>query len=119
MLFFIILIICFLLQLFLPWWIIAPVAFATAFWKAKSGLNAFKVGFFAIFSLWIATGLFYSLPNGHILANRVGTMLSLPETSINWIIVLLITGITGGLAAGFCAFAGYYFRQTFVIPVKT
>ena len=118
MLFFIILIICFLLQLFLPWWIIAPLAFGAAFWKANSGGHGFKSGFLAIFSLWITTGLFYSLPNGNILANRVGAMLSLPETSFNWIIVLLITGITGGLAAGFCALAGYYFRQSLVIPEK-
>lgn len=119
MLFFIILIICFLLQLFLPWWIITPLAFVAAFWKAKGGGHAFKSGFFAVFSLWTAVGLFYSLPNGNILANRVGAMLSLPETSINWIIVLLITGITGGLAGGFCALAGYYFRQVLVIPEKT
>jgi hypothetical protein len=114
MLFLIIVVICFLLQLFLPWWIIAPVAVGAAFWKAVSGAHAFWSGFLAIFSLWIGAGLFYTLPNGNILANRVGAMLGLPETSINWVIVLLITGIIGGLASGLCALAGYYFRQTLV-----
>jgi hypothetical protein len=118
MLFFILIVICFILQLFLPWWIISPLAFGAAFWKASSGSQAFWSGFFAVFTLWIVTGLFYSIPNGHILANRVGAMLGLPETTINWAIVLLISGIIGGLAAGFCSLAGYYFRQAMVMPEK-
>lgn len=118
MLFLIIVIICFVLQLFLPWWIIAPLAFAASFWKGKSAQHSFWSGFFAVFTLWVCTALFYSIPNGHILANRVGAMLGLPDTTINWAIVLLITGLIGGLAAGFCALAGYYFRQTMVIQEK-
>ena len=118
MLFIIIIIICFVLQLFLPWWIIAPLAFGAAFWKAKNGGHAFWSGFFAVFALWIITAMFYSLPNGNLLANRVGAMLGLPETTINWAIVILISGLVGGLAAGFCSLAGYYFRQILVIPEK-
>ena len=118
MLFLIIVVFSFILQLFLPWWVITPLAFGAAFWKATSGVHAFWSGFFALFTLWIITGLFYSIPNGHILANRVGAMLGLPETTINWIIVLLISGIIGGLAAGFCSLAGYYVRQAMVTPEK-
>lgn len=119
MLFIIIIALCLLFQLFLPWWIITPLAFGAAFWKGKSGVHAFWSGFFAVFTLWVVTGLYYSIPNHHILANRVGDMLGLPDTSINWVIVLLISGLIGGLAAGFCALAGYYFRQAMVIPEKT
>ena len=118
MLFLIIVIICFALQLFLPWWIITPIAFGAAFWKATSGKHAFWSAFFALFVLWLLTGLFYSIPNGHILANRVGTMLGLPDTTLNWVIVLLISGVIGGLAAGFCSLAGFYLRQAMVIPEK-
>ncbi len=118
MLFFIIVIICFLMQLFLPWWIITPLAFGAAFWKAKNASHAFSSGFFGVFILWVGTALFYSLPNGNLLANRIGAMLGLPETGINWIIVILISGLVGALAAGFCSLAGYYFRQAMVIPEK-
>ncbi|MES3017384.1 MAG: hypothetical protein V4721_06375 [Bacteroidota bacterium] len=118
MLFFIIVLLAFVFQLFLPWWIITPLAFGAAFWKGKTASHAFWSGFFAVFVLWIITGLFYSIPNGHILANRVGAMLGLPETSINWAIVLLISGILGGLAAGFCSLAGYYCREAMVVPEK-
>ena len=111
MLILLIAIVCCILQFFLPWWIIAPVAFGMAFWKAKSGGHAFGAGFSAIFILWIIIALIRSVPNKNLLANRVGQMLMLPDLSFNWIIILLITGIIGGLAAGLSALAGFYSRQ--------
>jgi hypothetical protein len=111
MLFIIILIVSFILQLFLPWWTLAIVAFAVSAWKAINGKQAFGHSFLAIFILWIATGLFKSLPNDNILANRVGEMLMLPFTEFNWIVVLLVSGIVGGLVAGFSGLAGFYLRQ--------
>jgi hypothetical protein len=111
MLFLLIAIIALILQLFLPWWIIAPVAFSLSAWKASSGKNAFGSAFFAIFLVWIITGLIHTIPNENILANRVGTMLNLPENPNNWIIVLLLSGIIGGLASGFSALAGFFAKD--------
>lgn len=111
MLFILILLVSLLLQFFLPWWIIAPVAFVFAAWKAKSAGGAYAAGFGAIFILWVAMGLMLTLPNENILANRVGLMLGLPDIPFRWVLVLLITGIAGGLAAGFSALAGFYCRK--------
>ncbi|MGB4776628.1 MAG: hypothetical protein WBP45_15730 [Daejeonella sp.] len=113
MLFLLIALICLILQFFLPWWIIALAAFGLAFWKARSGGNAFGSAFSAIFLLWVIMGLVRSIPNDHLLANRVGQMMMLPDTSFNWIIMLLVTGIIGGIAAGFSALAGFYFQRVF------
>jgi hypothetical protein len=99
------------LQFFLPWWIIAPIAFGLSYWMARSGKQAFGSAFLAIFLLWIIMGLIYTLPNENILANRVGTMLKLPETSFNWIIVLLLSGIIGGLASGFSGLSGFFLKE--------
>jgi hypothetical protein len=111
MLILLIALVCLILQFFLPWWIIAPVAFLMALWKARSAGHAFGAGFSAIFILWIMMALVHSIPNENLLANRVGQMLMLPDLSFNWILVLLITGIIGGLAAGLAALAGFYSRQ--------
>jgi hypothetical protein len=100
-----------LLQFFLPWWIIAPVSFGYCAWKAKSGGHAFRSGFGSIFLLWVIMSLVKTLPNDNLLANRVGALLGLPELSFNWVIVLLGTGIVGGLTAGFAALAGFYCRK--------
>lgn len=114
MLFLLIAIISLILQLFLPWWIIAPVAFALAAWKANSGKNAFFSAFLAIFVLWIIVGLIHTLPNENILANRVASMLTLPVNSFNWLIVLVISGVIGGIAAGFSALAGRYTQEAII-----
>lgn len=111
MLILIIAIVALVLQFILPWWIIAPIAFGLSFWMARSGKQAFVSAFLAIFLLWIIVGLIHTLPNENILANRVGSMLSLPETSFNWIIVLVLTGIIGGLASGFSGLSGFYFKE--------
>ena len=110
-LFFLVIIVCLGLQFFLPWWIIGVVVFLLACGIAKNAFQAFMSSFFALFVLWIGMGLIQSIPNQHILANRVAQMFMLPEQSFNWMIMLLITGIIGGLVAGFSALAGFYCRQ--------
>ena len=102
-----------ILQFFLPWWIIGPIAFAFAAWKSSNAWYAFRTGFLAIFCLWIIVALFKTLPNDNLLANRVGQMLMLPEMKYNWVIILFATGLIGGIAAGFAALSGFYFRMAF------
>lgn len=113
MIFLLILVISLLLQFFLPWWIIGLVAFGIAFWKAQRAGQAFASGFGAIFILWVAMGLIRSIPNDNLLANRIGEMLMLPANSFNWIIVLVVTGIIGGLVGGLSALAGFYSAAAF------
>lgn len=113
MLFLFILIVAFILQLFLSWWIIVPGAFALSLWRSTSGKNAFKSGFWAIFLLWIGTALYYTIPNHNLLANRVAQLFMLPETSISWIVILLVTALIGGLVAGLAALAGYFCKAAF------
>ena len=119
MLFLIIAILSLILQYFLPWWIIAPIAFGMSLWIARSGKQAFGSGFLAIFLLWLIIGLAHTLPNENILANRVGSMLKLPESSINWVFVLLISGIVGGLASGLAALSGFYVKDAFAKNNRT
>lgn len=113
MLFLIILILSLILQFFLPWWIIAPIAFGLSLWIGRSGKQAFGSAFLAIFILWVIIGLVQTLPNENILANRVGNMLKLPNSSLNWVFVLIISGIIGGLASGLSALSGFYVKDAF------
>lgn len=103
-----------ILQFFLPWWIIGPVAFAFAGGRSPNGWHAFRIGFLAIFSLWVIVALFKTLPNENLLANRVAQMLMLPDMKYNWFIMLLVTGLIGGIAAGLAALSGFYFAAAIV-----
>ena len=106
MVFLAIIILCFFLQMILPWYIIIIISFATCGIVGKTGKIAFWQSFFAIFLLWIGYALFKTLPNDNLLASRVAVML---QVNIWWIL-LLVTGLLAGLVAGVSGFCGYHFR---------
>jgi len=107
MVFIVIAILCFLLQMIAPWWVIIVVAFVTCGIIGKTGKIAFWQSFFAIFLLWIGYSLFKSLPNDNLLASRVAAMTGVKL----WWILLLITGLISGLVAGISGYCGYHFRM--------
>lgn len=112
--FLIVLAACFLLQLFLPWWIIVVVAFLTCALAGKTGKISLWAPFFAVFLLWTAVSLLKTIPNDNILVTRVAEMLSLKA----WWLVLLVTALLGSFAAAISGFCGYHFRKA-LVPKKT
>jgi ABC-type multidrug transport system fused ATPase/permease subunit len=107
MVFIVVLIIAFVLQLFLPWWVIIVISFATCGLIGKTAKISFWQPFFAIAVLWVSMAMYKSLPNHHILANRVAVMFGLKI----WPLILFVTALIGGLTAGICGFCGYQFRK--------
>lgn len=95
------------LQWVLPWWILALVCFALAFWLARRVGEAFWAGFAGIALGWLALGLFFHLSNNGILTGRIATLFSLPSP---WLL-LVITPLVGGLVGGLAALTGYFFRR--------
>ena len=91
------------LQPFLPWYVIAGGAFGAGYLIKQSGFAAFSAGFVAIFALWIAYAFVLSHANNDLLARKVAAVLPLHG---NVHLLLLITGIIGGLVSGFAALTG-------------
>ncbi len=108
MVFIVILLISFVLQLFLPWWVIIVIAFAACGIIGKTTKICFWQPFFAIFLLWIGMALYKSIPNQHLLADRIAEMFDLKV----WPAILLVMGILGGLAAGISGLCGYHLRKS-------
>jgi hypothetical protein len=107
MLFIIIFILGVLVHFTAPWWVIAILVFAaTAVW-GKTPKRSFWSAFAAIGLLWLAVALMKSIPNQHLLAGKVANMFYLPH----WTLLLLLTGLIGGLVAGMSALSGLYVRQ--------
>ena len=115
MVFLVIIIASFLLQLFLPWWVVLIVAFATCGFIGKTGKISFWHPFLAIALLWIGVALFKSIPNQNVLASRVAEMLSLQY----WPLLLLVMAIVSGLVAGISGFCGYHFRKAMITAKKS
>lgn len=107
MVFLIILIASFLLQLFAPWWVIVIISFVTCGLIGKTAKISLWSPFLAILLLWTGMALYKTVPNENILATQVGEMLMVNS----WIPILVLTGILGGFVAGVSGFCGYHFRK--------
>ena len=114
MVFIIILTLSFLLQLVLPWWIIALISFVTCGLIGKTGKIALWSPFFAILLAWLAMALFKSLPNNNVLAIRVAEMFGIHT----WWLLLMLTVLLGAFTAAISGYCGYHFRKA-VLVAKT
>ncbi|MCJ8209282.1 hypothetical protein MUY27_06150 [Mucilaginibacter sp. RS28] len=109
MLFLIILVLALASGFVFTWWVGCIIAFVAALLTGKTGRQAFWSGFFAIALVWLVLALFKSVPNDHILADRVAKMIGLPH----WSLVLLITCLIGGLVGGMSALSGLLVKKAF------
>lgn len=115
MLFFLIFIISLATSYVLPWWAVAAIAFAMSVYAGTRPAQAFWSGFGAIFLVWTVIALFKSIPNNHMLAKRVAELFGLP----NWIVLLFVTALIGGLVGGLAALAGLYVKRVFEKPSES
>ena len=92
-----------LLQPFLPWYVIAGVAFGAGYLIKQSAGAAFAAGFVAIFLLWVAYAFVLSHANNDLLARKVATLLPFKGQVY---LLIIVTGIIGGLVSGFAALSG-------------
>ncbi len=109
MLFLIILILTIAGGYFLPWWVIALAAFIPSLFLGKTRARTFWSGFGAVLIAWTATALLKTIPNDNILAKRVATLFQLP----NWILLLAVTALIGGIVGGMSALSGILLKRAF------
>tara|TARA_R110002049_G_scaffold264597_2_gene440708 strand:+ start:107 stop:400 length:294 start_codon:yes stop_codon:yes gene_type:complete len=87
----------------MPWWSIMVAGFATALFISLKKGAVFYIPFLAILVFWFAYSLILSGSNDFTLAKRIAVLLSLGGSSF---LLILVTGIIGGLAAGVAAVFG-------------
>ena len=91
------------LSLFLPWWSVMTAALTAALFIPLNKAAVFFVPFLAIFLFWAVYGYMLSSGNDFTLAKRIAVLLPLGG---NPYVLLLVTGMVGGLAAGIAAILG-------------
>lgn len=97
------LITAFLVQLVLPWWVMPLVIFVIAIFLYQKKGSSFFAAFLAVFLFWSIYAFAIDWRNNHILSSKVILLFPLPSSSF---ILVLLTGIVGGLIAGLAAMAG-------------
>ena len=95
--------IAYALSLVLPWWSVMAAALATALFIPLKKAAVFFIPFLAILLFWFVYSYLMSSGNDFTLAKRIAVLLPLGG---NPYILMLVTGIVGGLAAGIAAVFG-------------
>ena len=95
--------IAYLLSLFMPWWSVMTAALATALFIPLKKAAVFFVPFLAILAFWFIYSYLLSSTNDFTLAKRIAVLLPLEG---NPYVLMLVTSIVGGLAAGVSAIFG-------------
>jgi hypothetical protein len=99
----------FISGLFLPWWGIAIAALLVAVIIHQKAGKAFLAGYTGVFLLWIGLSLWINIKNTGILSGKIANILPLNG---NIFLLIAITGLIGGLVAGFAAMSGSYLRSS-------
>ena len=101
--FFATILLAFLLSFVLPWWSIMTAALATSLFIPLKKAAVFFVPFLAILVFWGTYSFILSSGNDYTLSKRIAALLPLGG---NPFVLMLVTGIVGGLAAGITAVFG-------------
>ncbi len=102
-------ILAFISGLFLPWWGIAITSLLVAVLVHQKAGKAFLSGLVGVFLLWAGLAWWIDMKNNGILSKKIATILPLGG---NTILLILVTGLIGGLIAGFAAMSGSFLRAT-------
>lgn len=101
------------LSLFLPWWSIMIAALITSLVVPLKKAAVFFVPFLAILTFWAVYCFILSSGNDFTLAKKISKLL---EIGGNPYLLILITGVVGGLAAGI---TGVFGKQIAVFNKNT
>ncbi|BFG70038.1 hypothetical protein KACHI17_09190 [Sediminibacterium sp. KACHI17] len=93
----------------LPWWTFSITSLIVAVTIHQKAGRAFLAGFTGLFLLWSILALLKDSANEHLLATKVAQILPLGGS---YIVLILLTGVIGGLVSGLAALTGSYLRQT-------
>ena len=92
----------------LPWWSFAITSLIVAISVYQKPGKAFFSGFLGLFLLWAGMAFLKDSANNHILSTKVAQILPLGGS---YFVLILITGIVGGLVSGLAALTGSYLRK--------
>jgi hypothetical protein len=98
----------FISGLFLPWWGIAITSLLVAIIVQQNAGKAFLAGLLGVFILWTVLAFWIDSKNGGVLSKKIAFVLPLGG---NAILLILVTGLIGGLVAGMAAMSGSFLRS--------
>ncbi len=99
----------FVLGLYFPWWSIAIASFLVALLVRQQAGKAFFAGFLGLLLLWAGLAWWIDMKNNGVLSKKIASLLPLGG---NTFLLILVTGIIGGIVAGLAAMSGSFLRNS-------
>ena len=99
----------FIIGLFLPWWGMAITSLGVAVLVHQKAGKAFLAGLLGVFLLWAGLAWWIDMKNNGVLSKKIASVLPLGGSSL---VLILVTGIIGGLVAGMAAMSGSFLRSS-------
>ena len=97
-------------QVFWPWWSSVAVALLVETFLGKKDGTAFFSGFYGVAIPWMVLSGYIDVSNNYMLSHQILRLFKLPEFSL---ILVIITGLLGGMVAGFGSLTGSWMRTAF------
>ncbi len=98
-----ILLLCFLVQTWLPWWTLIFPCFVISFLAGRSGGVSFLAGFLAVGLLWLGMSFYIDWVSASLLSSKIAQLF--PGKSV--MMLRVFTALVGGLTGGFASLSGY------------
>lgn len=92
----------------LPWWVFAVSSFVVSALLHQSASKSFLSGFLGLFLLWVVLAFMKDAANEHILSTKVALILPLGGS---YMMLILVTGIIGGVVSGLAALTGSFVKK--------
>ncbi|HPG11783.1 MAG TPA: hypothetical protein PLU37_09650 [Chitinophagaceae bacterium] len=102
-------VLAFIVGLYFPWWGIAVSSLLVAVLVHQKSWRAFLAGFLGLLLCWGGLAYWIDMKNNGILSSKIAQVLPLGGNSF---LLILVTGVVGGLVAGFAALTGSYIRSS-------
>lgn len=96
----------FAVQSVFPWWTLVIPPLVIGFFIFRKGSEAFLSSFLGLFLLWVIHASLQHATSSGDMAVRMGDTFGLPV-----VVLLGITGLVGGMVAGFAGLSGWYLQQ--------
>ena len=101
---------CYLAELYFPWWSIAIVAFLISYLVPGRFFSVFVSAFLGVGLLWSGMAWKIDHDTQSILTTKIAELLYLSENTY----LILITGAVGGLVAAIASLSGNSLRKMFI-----
>jgi hypothetical protein len=102
-------VLAFISGLYLPWWGIAITSLLVAVIIHQKAGRAFLSGLLGVLIVWAGLAFWIDMKNNGILSKKIAQVLPLGGNSI---LLVFVTGLIGGLVAGFAAMSGSFLRSS-------